>query len=116
MDPVGVVGRGRAGRRGGRAGPPPPGRRRWIAAGRSPREGAGAVSEFTADELAVTLRVPVPTAGRLLGFALELDRLPGTRAALAAGRDRRDPGPGGHHRGGRLSERAARAVEDDGAR
>lgn len=53
------------------------------AAGRSTRDGTP--NEFTADELAITLRLPLPTAARLLDFAISLDRLPGTRDALTRG-------------------------------
>jgi Domain of unknown function (DUF222) len=55
------------------------------------REAAGRVSgdwrpfDHADDEIAVALRLTRRSAGRLLDLALELDRLPLTRAALAAG-------------------------------
>jgi hypothetical protein len=55
------------------------------------REAAGRVSgdwrpfEHADDEIAVALTLTRRSAGRLLDLALELDRLPLTRAALAAG-------------------------------
>ena len=46
----------------------------------------GGVSEFAADEVAAELRISTGGAQARLHLALALDRLPGTRVALAAGR------------------------------
>ncbi len=47
---------------------------------------AGRVSEFAANEVAAELRISLGGAQARLQLALSLDRLPGTRAGLAAGR------------------------------
>jgi hypothetical protein len=47
---------------------------------------AGQVSEFAAKEIAAELRISDRGAQNRLHLALDLDRLPGTRLALAAGR------------------------------